>query len=107
MQHGIVTAHNIVEAMSNYHNPLSPRRANGERSYSGRGRGSAPNQIFLDFDRSAEAEPVAAFPAAESPVVTFRSAYCHTLEADPSVQFDNTAIGRWLKRFRLFGGTRP
>ena len=94
MQHGIVAAHNIHEAMSNYHNTLSHRRAGGDRSYSGRGRGSAPNQILLDFDRPAEAEPVAAFPAAESPVVQFARRLATLLEADPSVKFDNTAIGR-------------
>ena len=94
MQHGIVTAHNIVEAMSNYHNTLSPRRASGDRSYSGRGRGSAPNQILLDFDRPAEAEPVAALPAAESVLAQFARRFATLLEADPSVKFDNTVIGR-------------
>ena len=94
MQHGIVTAHNIVEAMSNYHNTLSPRRAGGDRSYSGRGRGSAPNQILLDFDRPAEAEPVAALPAAESVLAQFARRFATLLEADPSVKFDNTVIAR-------------
>ena len=94
MQHGIVTAHNIVEAMSNYHNTLSPRRASGDRSYSGRGRGSAPNQILLDFDRPAEAEPVTALPAAESVLAQFARRFATLLEADPSVKFDNTVIGR-------------
>ena len=94
MQHGIATAHNIDEAMSNYHNTLSHRRAGNGRSYAGRARGSAPNQILLDFDRPAEAEPVATLPAAESPLVQFARRLATLLEADPSVKFDNTAIGR-------------
>jgi len=93
MQHGIATAHNIDEAMSNYHNTLSHARDAGGRSYAGRARGSAPNQMLLDFDRPAEAEPVASLPATESPVARFARRLAALLEADPSVKFDNTAIG--------------
>ena len=108
MQHGIVAAHNIDEAMSNYHNTLSHRRAGGDRSYSGRGRGSAPNQILLDFDRPAEAEPVAAFPAAESPVAQFARRLATLLEADPSIKFDNTGNRPPGPRdSRQFGRARP
>jgi len=94
MQHGTVTAHNIDEAMFSYHNTSSPGRAGGNRSSSGRSRRSAPNQMLLDFDRPAEVELVAAFPAAECPVAQFARRLATLLEADPSVKFENTAIGR-------------
>ena len=103
MQHGIATAHNIDEAMINYHNTLSHARAGGGRSYAGRGRGSAPNQMLLDFDRPAEAEPVATLPAAECPVAQFARRLATLLEADPSVKFDNTAIGRLAQE--IFGSS--
>ena len=89
-----MTAHNIHEAMNSYHNTLSQRRASSDRPHSGRGRGSAPNQILLDFDRPPEAEPVAVVPVAESPVSEFARRIAAHLEADPSVTFDNTAIDR-------------
>ena len=94
MQHGIVAAHNIHEAMSNDHNTLLRRRAGGDRSYSGRGRGSAPNQILLDFDRPAEEEHVATLPALECPVAQFARRVAMLLETDPSTKLDNTGIAR-------------
>jgi hypothetical protein len=94
MQHGLVAAHNIVEAMSTYRNTLSPRPAGGNRSYSSHWRGSASNQILLDFDRPAEAELAPAFSAAESPLAQFARRVAALLEADPWVKLDNTAIGR-------------
>ena len=103
MQHGPVTAHNIDEAMNNYRNTSSHARDGGGRSYSGRARGSAPNQMLLDFDRPAEAEPVASLPAAESPVAQFARRLAALLEADPSVKFDNTAIGRLAQE--IFGSS--
>ena len=48
--------------------------------------------MFLDFDRPAEAEPVASLPAADCPVAQFARHIAKLLEADPSVKFDNTAI---------------
>ena len=48
----------------------------------------------MDFDRPAEAELVAAFPAAESPVVQFARRLAALLEADPSMKLDNTGIAR-------------
>ena len=103
MQHGTATAHNIDEAMSNYHNTLSHARDRNGRSYAGRGRGSAPNQMLLDFDRPAEAEPVAKLPAVECPVAQFARRLATLLEADPSVKFDNTAIGRLAQE--IFGSS--
>jgi hypothetical protein len=97
VQHAVATAHNIDEAMSNYHNPLSHARGAGGRSYAGRARGFAPNQLLLDFDRPAEAEPVAALPAVECPVTQFARRLATLLEADPSVKFDNMAISRLAK----------
>jgi hypothetical protein len=81
------------EAMSNYHSTLSHARAGNGRSSAGRARGPSPNQMLLDFDQHVETEPVVAFPAAESPLVQFARRLAALLEADPSVKFDNPAIG--------------
>ncbi len=90
----MVTTHNIDEAMFSYRNTSSPAQAGGNRSSSGRSRRSAPNQMLLDFDRPAEAELVVAIPPAECPVAEFAQRLAGLLEADRSVKFDNTAIGR-------------
>ncbi len=80
--------------MINYHDTFSHAQARGGQSRSGRGRGSAPNQMLLDFERPAEAEQVASLPAAESLVARFAWRLATLLEADPAVKFDNRTIGR-------------
>jgi hypothetical protein len=57
--------------------------------------------MLLDFDRPAEAEQVASLPAVETPVAQFAQRLAALLEADPSVGFDNTAIGRLAQE--IFG----
>ena len=93
VQHGIATAHNIDETMINYQSTLSHRRAGNGRSYAGRARGSSPNQMLLEFDRPTETEPVAKLPVVQCPVAQFARRLAVLLESDPSVKFDNTAIG--------------
>lgn len=80
--------------MINYRNTSSHGRAGSGQSYSRRGRGPASNQMLLDFDRPAETEPAAKLPAVECPVARFARHFAALLEANPSVKFDNTAIGR-------------
>lgn len=93
MQHDIVGVHNIDEAMSSYQNTSAFARTGG-RSHAGRSRGSAANQMLMDFDRPAEADLVAALSAAESPVVQFARRLAELLETDPSMKLDNTGIAR-------------
>ena len=65
--------------------------------------------MVLDFDRPAEAEPIveaepiATFPAMECPVLQFARRFAVLLEADPSVNFDNTAIARLAQE--IFGSS--
>jgi|GEM_PF-4309043 len=94
MQHGTLAAHNIDEAMFKYRHTPSHVRGGAGPSHAGRGRGFAPNQMLLDFDRPADAEQVASLPAVESPISDFARRLASLLEADRSVQFDNTAISR-------------
>lgn len=94
MQHGTLAAHNIDEAMFKYRHTPSHVRGGAGPSHAGRGRGFAPNQMLLDFDRPADAEQVASLPAVESPISDFARRLASLFEADRSVQFDNTAISR-------------
>ena len=103
VQRGIATAHNIDEGMRHYHNTLSHARGGSRLSHAGRGRGSAPDQMLLDFDRPAEAEPVASLPAAGSPVAQFARRVAALLEADPAVNFDNRGMGRLAQE--VFGSS--
>jgi protein-L-isoaspartate O-methyltransferase len=94
MQHGTLAAHNIDEAMFKYRHTPSHVRGGTGPSRAGRGRGFVPKQMLLDFDRPADAEQVASLPAVESPISDFARRLASLLEADRSVQFDNTAISR-------------
>ena len=87
--------------MLNYQRTLSEARTGGGRSYLGRVHRSASNQMLLDFDRPAEMEPTAKLPAVQCPVTQFARRLAILLEADPSVKFDNTAIGRLAQE--IFG----
>jgi hypothetical protein len=87
----------------NYHNTSSRTRDRGGQSSAGRGRGSAPNQMLLDFDQPAEMEPTAKLPAVQSPVVQFAQRLATLLEGNPSVEFDNRAIGRLAQE--MFGSS--
>lgn len=94
MQHGTAVTHNIDEAMFHYRSTSSHTRAGGSRSRSGKARGSAPNQMLLDFDRPGAPEPVAVIPAAESPLAQFAGRVATLLETDRSAKVDNTVISR-------------
>jgi hypothetical protein len=94
MQHGTAAAHNIDEAMFHYRSTSSHARAGGSRSRSGKARGSAPNQMLLDFDRPAPSELVVAIPARESPLAQLAQRVATLLETDRSAKLDNTAISR-------------
>jgi hypothetical protein len=85
------------EAMFHYHNTSS--RVAGVRSYPRRARGPAPDQMLLDFDRPTGAEPIAELPALGSPVARFARRVAALLQSDPTVRFDNTAIGRLAQEF--------
>lgn len=92
MQHGTAAAHNIDEAMFHYRSTSSHARAGGSWARSGKARGSAPNQMLLNFGRPPAPEPVAAIPATESPLGQFARRVATLLETDRSTKLDNTAI---------------